>query len=121
MEPSGAGSSEEGETEILNKSQLVTEFSLRYGLSDLVAQDMVESVLQIIARGIKEDGKMMVSNFGVFSILDAKGRKFVTPAGEVVRKGPSKRVKFHASPNLIDFVRGGKVPVAVGLPRGRQA
>lgn len=104
----------------MNKKALITRYAVVMDLSDYEAAATIEKVLQIIAQGLKEDGRVVVSNFGVFEVVVVQRRSYILPTGEKVRKPGHRKVRFRPAPNLEAFVGGKKVPVAVGLPRGKR-
>ena len=102
----------------MNKKTMATEFALNFGCSEARAREMIEFVFQSLARGLRDDAKVVISNFGTFSTYQAQPRDYTSPNGSVVKRGAIRKIRFKAADNLMEYLRGSKVPVAVGNPRG---
>lgn len=102
----------------MNKKAVVTEFSLHFRVSEAMAEEAVEFVLQTMARGLRDDSKVTISNFGVFEKIPVQGRTYATPSGPV-SKPSSERIRFRAAKNLKGFTQGENLKVAVCETRGR--
>jgi DNA-binding protein HU-beta len=77
------------------------------GVTKKDARIVIGTVLDGVSKGLKEDGKVTLVDFGTFSVVERKARKARNPqTGEEIDV-PAKRVpKFKASKALKTSVEG---------------
>lgn len=103
----------------MNKRDIAIRYAEQTGVSTTESEEVIRKVLQIFADGLVEDGRVVVSNFGVFDIAEVKGRTYSMPSGETTITEGHRKIRFRPAANLEAYVEGKKVPIAIGLPRGR--
>lgn len=68
-------------------------------LDPVKSLEYVNQIIDIIKERLKADGKVLISNFGRFSVRQKRERKGRNPkTGEEVMITPRKVVTFHPSP-----------------------
>jgi DNA-binding protein HU-beta len=81
----------------MTKSQLIDNVAAENGLTKVDAKKAVESVLNNIQRGLKNDGKTSLQGFGNFSTAERKARVGRNPqTGQPVEIAAKTVVKFKA-------------------------
>jgi DNA-binding protein HU-beta len=89
----------------VNKSQLVTHVAVELRLSRLGAARLVDTVLDGILKGLREDHGVTIAGFGTFEVKDRKARLGRNPhTGEPIQIGAGRRVGFRMGKALKDSV-----------------
>jgi len=89
----------------LNKSDLVTHLSDELHTSKLAASRLLDSVLEGIRKGLREEGSVTLTGFGTFEVKDRKPRVGRNPhTGEPIQIDAGKRVGFRVGKNLKQMV-----------------
>jgi DNA-binding protein HU-beta len=92
----------------VNKSQLVTYVATELRLSRLGAARLVDTVLEGILKGLREDQSVTIAGFGTFEVKDRKARFGRNPhTGEPIRIEAGRRVGFRMGKGLRNTVAGG--------------
>lgn len=82
----------------ITKAHLVETIYDECEIDKPVAAKLVECFLDTIKNGLVEDGKVMISGFGVFEVRSSKERVGRNPkSGENIVIHPRKRIKFKPS------------------------
>jgi DNA-binding protein HU-beta len=82
----------------MNKSELIENVAEQNGLTKVNAKKIVESVLENIAKGTREKGKVSLLGFGNFSTTIRAARQGRNPkTGETLEIPAKEVVKFKAS------------------------
>jgi DNA-binding protein HU-beta len=82
----------------MNKSELIESVAEQNGLTKVNAKKIVESVLENIAKGTREKGKVSLLGFGNFSTSIRAARLGRNPqTGETLEIPAKEVVKFKAS------------------------
>ncbi len=90
-----------GEVRLMNKTDLIESVGVELKTTKAEAARLVDTVLNCIARGLKEDEKVAISGFGTFIKRNRPARKGVSPiTKEVIEIKPSISCGFRASANL---------------------
>jgi len=85
---------------------LVDDVAKKAQLTKKDAEKAIDAVFAGIIDGLLKEGKVMVSNFGIFEVKVAKARNGVNPSTQSRIEIPeTKRVKFRASKTLKDAVK----------------
>lgn len=74
----------------MRKTELVKSFAEITGVSQRIALECVDTVLETIIEGVKADGKVSIHGFGKFYASKRKAREGVNP------QDPSKKIKIPA-------------------------
>lgn len=64
----------------MNKAELIETVATELGESKAHATKAVEAVLEGLARGVREDEKVNIANFGTFKLKHRKERSGINPA-----------------------------------------
>jgi DNA-binding protein HU-beta len=87
----------------VNRSQLVERVARDLRISRLRATRLVESVLDAIESGLREEGSVTLTGFGTFEVKDRKARTGRNPhTGEPIDIGAGRRVGFRVGKALRD-------------------
>lgn len=82
----------------MNKSELIKNIADQNGLTKVNAKKIVESVLENIAKGTREKGKVSLLGFGNFSTTIRAARQGRNPkTGEILEIPAKEVVKFKPS------------------------
>ena len=85
----------------MTKAELVEKVSKDAGISKVQAEATLKSFTEAVAKTVKKDGRLILVDFGTFSLAKRKARKGRNPkTGEAITIKASKTVKFTASKNL---------------------
>jgi DNA-binding protein HU-beta len=85
----------------MNKGELIDLVSVDLKTSKAEAGRAVESVLECITKGIKEEEKVALAGFGTFVKRKRGPRMGINPATkEPIKIGPSKTCSFKPSASL---------------------
>jgi len=89
----------------LNKSQLVAHVAEELRTSRLGAARLVDTVLEGILRGLREDRSVTIAGFGTFEVKDRKARTGRNPhTGEPIQIAAGRRVGFRMGKSLRESV-----------------
>jgi DNA-binding protein HU-beta len=89
----------------MNKGDLRDAVADRMGETKVNASKAVDAVLDVIAEGIRTDGKVAIASFGTFQAKERAARRNVHPTTrKEILVGPSVTVTFNASPALKDSI-----------------
>jgi DNA-binding protein HU-beta len=89
----------------LNKSQLVAHVAEELRTSRLGAARLVDTVLDGILRGLREDRSVTIAGFGTFEVKDRKARTGRNPhTGEPIQIAAGRRVGFRMGKALRESV-----------------
>jgi len=84
----------------MNKSHLI-EALMKVLSTRKEATDAVEKVFSEMRRALREDDKVVISNFGSFHPFVARSKECRNPkTGETMRIAPRKKVRFKQSKEL---------------------
>lgn len=87
----------------MNRSQLVERVARDLRISRLQATRLVQSVLDAIESGLREEGSVTLTGFGTFEVKDRKARTGRNPhTGEPIDIGAGRRVGFRVGKALRD-------------------
>lgn len=95
------------------KRELISRYAQKRGLSREQATEAVVSLLETIAEGLMIDEEVVLSNFGVFTVIEPLEREYKLPTGGTATSKGEMRVKFRPSPNLTKYVNGDKTSIGV--------
>ncbi len=85
----------------MNKTDLIEKVAAELESTKSDATRYVETVLEAIAGGVKEDAKVTIAGFGTFLRKQRAGRIGVNPITKApIEIKPSKTCTFRASPAL---------------------
>lgn len=85
----------------MNRSQLVERVARDLRISRLQASRLVQSVLDAIESGLREEGSVTLTGFGTFEVKDRKARTGRNPhTGEPIDIGAGRRVGFRVGKAL---------------------
>ena len=108
----------------MNKGELIDELSTRFDGSKAQASHALESVLDVIERGVVAGEKVVITGFGSFEPVARAARTARNPAtGATVKVKASKAIKFKPGAELKAIVNGTKkLPkIAAGAVSGAKA
>ncbi|OCN04235.1 diphthine synthase [Erysipelotrichaceae bacterium MTC7] len=92
--------------ETLNKKALAETLAETIGITKKDATTAVETVFAEITKTVAEGGKVDISGFGKFEVVERAARQGVNPAtGEKLTIAASKAPKFKASKALKEAVK----------------
>lgn len=87
----------------MNKSQLVERVARDLRTSRLQAARLVQSVLDAVESGLREDGSVTLTGFGTFEVKERKARTMHHPlTGEPIDIGAGRRIGFRVGKGLRD-------------------
>ena len=85
----------------MNKSQLVNELAEQSSFSKVEVKRLVDSLFDRIEEKLQEGEKVVISGFGVFSVVDVAERVGRNPrTGEQVKIAPRRTVRFRSTVDL---------------------
>jgi integration host factor subunit alpha len=88
----------------LTKKDLINALYMQIGFSKSISENLLEDILNVIVKNLKENKKIKISKFGTFSIRSKKSRigrnpltkeKKIISDRNVVLFKPSKEFKDH--------------------------
>lgn len=89
----------------MNKSDLIAQIAGELHTSKLAANRLLDTVLEKIRDGLKEEGTVTITGFGTFEVKDRKARVGRNPhTGEPIRIEAGKRVGFRVGKGLKQLV-----------------
>ncbi len=85
----------------MNKSELVAHLAQELRTSKLQAARVLDMVLQVIRRGLQQEGSVTITGFGTFEVKARKPRVGRNPhTGEPIQIEAGKRVGFRVGKGL---------------------
>jgi DNA-binding protein HU-beta len=85
----------------VNKSDLITQISHELHTSKLAAGNLLDTVLDGIRKGLREEGTVTITGFGTFEVKNRKPRVGRNPhTGEPIQIEAGKRVGFRVGKGL---------------------
>lgn len=89
----------------LTKAQIAENISLSTGLSKAYIEDLITNLLDNIIEIVEQDGKLVIPQFGTFSLQTKKARIGRNPKTMQEFTIPARtKIVFSPSPILKDFV-----------------
>ena len=90
----------------MQKTDFIARVAEETGVSKKTSRQVIESALDLIARSLAQDEKVVLSGFGTFEMRDRRERRGVNPQTRQAMTIPaSKTPGFSASNNLKERVR----------------
>ena len=85
----------------MNKSDLITQLAQELHTSKLAATHLLDTVLDGIRRGLREQGSVTITGFGTFEVKARKPRVGRNPhTGEPIQIEAGKRIGFRVGKGL---------------------
>jgi len=100
----------------MNKADLSAALSAKCNVTKKQAEDLLDSLTDMIIETIKNEGAVTLTGFGTFSARVRKGREGVNPQNPSLKIAipPTKVVKFKAGKTLKDALKASqKSPSAI--------
>lgn len=89
----------------MNKTELVAAMADQAGLSKKDAENALKAFTDVVAKELKNGGKVQLVGFGTFEVSERKAREGRNPqTGEAMPIAASKAPKFKAGKALKDAV-----------------
>ena len=89
----------------MNKSDLISSIADELHTSKLSANRLLDTVLDGIRRGLRDEGTVTITGFGTFEVKDRKPRVGRNPhTGEPIQIAAGKRVGFRVGKGLKQLV-----------------
>ncbi|MFH2122767.1 MAG: HU family DNA-binding protein [Pseudomonadota bacterium] len=89
----------------MNKSELVSQVAESTGLTKIVAEKVLKSVLDVIAKALANEETVTLVGFGSFSVTKRAARTGRNPqTGKEIKIAEKKVVKFNVGKNLRESV-----------------
>lgn len=83
---------------VMTKKEIAESISRTHDLTKVAANDVVNSVFELIAKGLKKKQKISLAGFGTFQVGSRPARMGRNPkTGESMKIKASKTVKFKVS------------------------
>jgi len=90
----------------MQKTDFIARVAEETGVSKKTSRQLIEMALELIARSLAQDEKVVLSGFGTFEMRERRERRGVNPQTRQAMTIPaSKTPGFSASNNLKDMVR----------------
>ncbi|HEX9373339.1 MAG TPA: HU family DNA-binding protein [Roseiflexaceae bacterium] len=90
----------------MQKTDFIARVAEETGVSKKTSRQVIEMALDLIARSLAQDEKVVLSGFGTFEMRERRERRGVNPQTRQAMTIPaSKTPGFSASNNLKDMVR----------------
>jgi len=89
----------------LTKKEIVNSMYMQIGFSKKISENLLEDILNIIIKNIKENKKLKISNFGTFTLREKNSRMGRNPKTKE-KKIISKRnvILFKPSKDFKEFI-----------------
>ncbi|MBE6214424.1 MAG: HU family DNA-binding protein [Rikenellaceae bacterium] len=85
----------------MNKSQLISEIASKSSVSKVEVKRIVDALFDLTEATLKEGDKVVISGFGVFSVVEVAERVGRNPrTGEQVKIAARKTVKFRSNMDI---------------------
>ena len=89
----------------MNKTEFIDAVAATAGMSKVNSKKAVDAVIETIVSEMKEGGKVAITGFGSFSVVEKAARKGVNPrTNEAINIPARKIVKFKAGADLTKVV-----------------
>ena len=89
----------------MNKSDLIAQIAGELHTSKLSANRLLDTVLEKIQEGLRDEGTVTITGFGTFEVKDRKARVGRNPhTGEPIQIEAGKRVGFRVGKGLKQLV-----------------
>ena len=89
----------------LSKNIILKKINYNLGIPNSFSKKILNLFLEIIVEGLNRDGKVKLSGFGTFKILNKKSRIGRNPkTKEEVMIGERKVISFKASKNVLKYL-----------------
>ncbi|KAA6302949.1 MAG: DNA-binding protein HRm [Candidatus Ordinivivax streblomastigis] len=86
----------------MNKRELIAAIAAKSGITQSETQARIEPVLKCMLEALKNGNKIVIHNFGTFSVKEWKERNKRNPSTNTAIICPAKRiVKFQVTKRLI--------------------
>ncbi|MDR2422429.1 MAG: HU family DNA-binding protein [Deltaproteobacteria bacterium] len=93
----------------MTKAELISQIALDAGLTKANAQKAVTSLVTVVLKTLKKDGRLPIYGLGVFEVVKKPKRQGRNPrTGEPLTVKAHKAVKFKPSKVLKESVNNGK-------------
>ena len=93
----------------MTKKNIVQAIAEEMGLTALLVQEAVQKILDAIIKGLLEDGRAELRNFGVFQVKKRKAKLGRNPkTGETVMVPVRWAVKFKPGTEMAERVTKGR-------------
>lgn len=93
------------QAQAMNNKDIAEEMAKKAGISKAQAIKALEAALETISIGIKEQRKVMLSDFGLFTVTTKGGRTGRDPkTGKTITIGGTHIIKFKAASKLDDLM-----------------
>lgn len=90
----------------MTKHNITEKIAEQFELTKKSAGEITDAVFDLIAEGLKEEGKVVISGFGTFSVKDRAGRIGRNPkTGEPVEIAATKVPAFKAGKELKTLIK----------------
>ncbi|MDR1018747.1 MAG: HU family DNA-binding protein [Lachnospiraceae bacterium] len=90
----------------MNKTELVAAIAEAGQVSKKDAENMLKAFTEIVAKELKNGGKIQLTGFGTFEVTERAAREGRNPqTGETMKIAASKAPKFKAGKVLKDAVK----------------
>lgn len=85
----------------MNRSHLIDKIATETGVTKMLADQMIDSMLKAIVDSLKREEKVKIKDFGSWEISSLKPRKGVNPlTGAPIHIQAKKRPRFKAGKRL---------------------
>lgn len=86
----------------MNKAALSAAIADKVGITKKQAEEMLDAMVDIIIKGLKNDQEVTITGFGSFSSFVRKGREGVNPQNpaEKIQINPTKVARFKPGSTL---------------------
>lgn len=89
----------------MNKTELVAAMAEQAGLSKKDAEQALKAFTDVVAKELKDGGKVQLVGFGTFEVTERKAREGRNPLnGQPMKIAASKAPKFKAGKALKDMM-----------------
>jgi DNA-binding protein HU-beta len=93
----------------MTKAELIAQVALDAGLTKADSQKAVTSLVSVVLKSLKKDGRLPIYGLGVFEVVKRPKRRGRNPrTGEPLTVKARKAVKFKPSKLLKESVNNGK-------------
>ncbi len=86
----------------MNKAALSASIADKVGVTKKQAEEMLDAMVDVIIKELKNDGEVTITGFGSFSSFTRKGREGVNPQNpsEKIQINPTKVARFKPGSTL---------------------
>jgi DNA-binding protein HU-beta len=90
----------------MNKQELIKELSEKSKITLTLAENLLDSVTEIIVEAVRKGDEVKIKNFGTFVKFKRKARAYFDPsARSMIQKSARWFPKFKASETFVERVR----------------